>query len=222
MTHTTVLTLILVGGVLAVIGATVADYRSHRRVEAAMRRAAGLGPEPVERPSYVSAEELAAGAPHAEKTDAEFEDRLSARLADGGVELPLGLASERFASHTGQRAILEDVLVMVCVDEPSQIRELLPVLRAVSAQPANPLVIAAPGFAENVLNTLAANRLAGTIPVYALVGDADALQKLADCSGAFLCDRPARQSGAMNEATLGQLELLVADLEQSSVLAVKQ
>lgn len=227
MSFSTVLTLILVGGILAVAMATIADWRSARRVEAAVRRANGLDAEPANRPTYVSAEELEAGAPRAIQTDDAFERSLVERLEGSDVtELNLCLAAEQFASHTGARLIVEDAAVLVCLDEVAELRELLPVLRHASASVttdnavSQPLVIAAASCTENVLNTLIANRLAGSIDVSVLFGDDAALTKLAEVTASTPVDIKARRSGAADGKVLGRCSWLFADQRKCALTAV--
>lgn len=221
MTHTTVLTAILVGGVLAVIVATIADARSARRVEAAVRAANGLEPHPKGRPDYVTAEQLEAGAPTAIQTDDAFERELADRLAQPDVtELPILLAGEQFASHTGGRLITEQPAVLVCVDDVTELRELLPVLREFSGEAnTDPLIIAAAGFSDNVINTLTANRLTGTINVSAICAEPTELQTLAQCLDAVPVDIALRRSGGADGRVLGHAALFVTDRHRTLVVA---
>lgn len=217
-----IIVLILVAGVVAVGAATIADLRSVRRVNAAGHVQAELQvPPDVERPSYQSTSELLANAPAATRPDAEWEEQLAQRLgAPGACAVKLRLAELHFATHTGRRFISDQPRILICADAPQRLRELLGPLRE-AALTHQTLVIAAPSFAENVLNTLIANKLADLLQVAALVGESSELSELARLSGGHLIEAPTRQADAIASSDYGTVSLLVADEQHTRIIAAK-
>lgn len=215
MSPALVVTLILVVGIGLVVLATLADRRSALR--AAGRPAVARDPEGAA-PAYLTADDLIARAPQAAALTPGDERDLAKQLAQAStVQVACALATETLATHTGVRAILDAPRVLVCADQVAQLRELLALLAAASAE-RTPLLIAAPAIDAETLETLVANKLAGTLALAVVLGPIDALDALATASNAPMVGFIDRQAGAVSLGDLGQAQRVIADTKSTWII----
>lgn len=114
------------------------------------------------------------------------------------------LADERFATWAGPpTAELADAAVLLCTEPPAQLRELLSSLERSGTRP---LVVIAPAFGDELLTLLATpgNRCTP------LLAEPEALEQLAELTGASPADRADLQSGWAVRCH-GHVRRLVAD-----------
>ncbi|MCL2315660.1 MAG: hypothetical protein FWC46_01045 [Actinomycetia bacterium] len=201
--------LILVVGLVALLVATLADARTRRRLE----RERPSADDGLASPDYVTDDQLAASW---NVRRAGPDDDRAGRVAARGTRLGLRLAASSLATLAGNRALLDDASVLVCRDEVESVREVLGVLQRASAA-ATPLVLAAPGFAGEVLDVLAANLRAGTLSCAALTGGDDDLAQLAALTGASVLGRTDLQADDAPPSSLGRAAHVLADARETWV-----
>lgn len=207
-----IVALILVVGTALVVVATIVDRRNERAVAATPRRPWLSKPQTsqdADPPAYLSPADLLAGAQPAVPFSAAEQKQLEADLA-AAPKLDLVLAAPTLATHTGNRAILERPLVLVCADQVDQIRELLPVL-GTAAQDRRALLIAAPAMDADTLQTVIANKLGGKVEVAVVFGTLDALTALATATATDLVPLADRQAGLPTLTGLGRASRIVAN-----------
>lgn len=211
MSPSMIVVLILVVGIALVIAASLADRRSQLRASGREpgRPTVAPGGEDREEPAYQTAQQLLDNAPPAARFTPDQERELADQLASA-VRVECRLATELLATHTGGRMIVDQPRVLVCSDQISEIRELLRLLSDASAD-RSPLVIAAAAIDADTLQTLVANKLAGTVEVAVLLGDESALAELAQAAGSPLVTVDDRRSGVVKVADLGRPARVVAD-----------
>ena len=219
MSPAVIVTIILVVGIALVIAATLADRRSAARLtkadateisSAGADPAASERPVSIEPPAYITSEQLLRGAPPAARFSPDQERELAAQLtAPSTVRIDCRLAAPTLATHTGERAILDQPRVLVCADGIGQFREVLSLLGSASVDMQAP-VIAAPTIDADALQTIIANKLAGKLQVCVVLGGADALAELAAAVGSRPAPLADRQAGAIALTDLGRPARLVA------------
>ena len=201
-----VVTLILVIGGGLLVAAALADRRN-RRVDRPRRP--GLAAAPGNEPDYYTTDQLLAGAPQPQSLDKANRQRLDDRLA-AAARLDLVLAAPTLATHDRGRAILDRPLILVCADQVNQLREVLPSM-GMAAQDRRALLIAAPAIAADTLQTIAANKLAGTLEVAVALGQPAELAKLAAAAGTETYPVADRQAGLPRGTELGHVTEIVLD-----------
>lgn len=216
-----IVTLILVVGIALVVVATVVDRRSELRASGKRPTLPAPTTEvdqttPTEPPAYYSAEQLLDAAPPATRFSPDEERELATQL-EQAEQIECRLATELLATHTGGRLIVDQPRVLACPDQIEQIREILRLLADASAD-RTPLVIAATAIDADTLQTLVANKLAGTVDVALLLGDQAAVTRLAEISGAPMIGLDDRRAGAAKLTELGHPSRLVADGDASWVI----
>ncbi len=192
-----IVALILVVGVGLVVAATIADRRAERKLQPGTERpAAATGNSAAtDPPAYVTSQQLLDNAGPAAAFSPDEERTLASQLeAASTVRIEARLAAPTLATHTGMRAILDRPRVLVCSDTIGQLREVMALLATASADKV-PLLIAAPNIDADVLSTLAANRLAGTLEVTVVLGEPDAIAQLASALGQEPTTLADRQAG---------------------------
>jgi len=143
---------------------------------------------------------------------------LKAGLASAPT-VPAGVASERFVtdSSTGW-AVASEPMVAICADRVDTIRELLPLLeRAQRAE--RPLVIAAPGFSSEVLDTLAANTIQGKEQCLPVVVTAEQSEELAGLTLAQPLAHSDLQAGWAPDEALGTIGTWISDRKRSWLIS---
>lgn len=218
MSPAVVVTLILVIGVALVVAAAVADRRANAKNDTSRQLARADQSGPAASPTYISSDQLLDQAPPAAVFTPDQERALAAQLATATTtRIDTKLAAPTLATHTGGRAILNNPRVLVCGDQIGQIRELLPILSAAHAD-RQPLVIAAPAIDADTLQTIIANKLAGTIEVAVVLGGDEALRDLTAATGSPLTSLRERQAGGITTTQLGRPARFVADPEHSWII----
>lgn len=192
-----IVTLILVVGAALVVAATIADRRSERRLNPGADKPAGnkAASVPDQPPAYVTSQQLLDNAPQAAEFSPDDERVLASQLdAETTVKVETRLAAPTLATHTGTRAILDHPRVLLSSDTIGQLREVMAPLASASADKV-PVLIAAPSIDADVLSTLVANKLAGTVDVAVVLGEPDAIAALACTLGAEPSTLADRQAG---------------------------
>ena len=175
-------------------------------------------PDAAAEPTYQLEPDLLAEHRYPHALDEAARAQLVARLTDAGA-LPHGWADEAFVTDPEPGwSVLDASLVLVAAEPVQTIRELLPVLDKARNQ-AKPLLIAAPGFADEVLATLAVNAASARLALCAIRIDAPAAAELAGRTGTHLVPRADLQSGYLPPASLGHCERFVADSARCWVLS---
>jgi hypothetical protein len=200
---------IIVGGLIILGIAAVADRRSRQRLE---------GSASGQTTPAVTASKLLRDAAKPTQLSPTEEQKLLETLdaADTQV-LALHLASDGFATHTGVRSIVDEPQILVCADAVSSARELFRTL-GLAATNHWKLVVAAPSIDPAAVDELLANHIAGNVFVQALTGPSDELTKLASATGATPTSFVDRQADDIPESTLGTAHQIVADLQHTWVL----
>lgn len=217
------MTLILVIGVALVAAAMIADRRSAIAASGQTPSRPRVLPSeanepPLEPPGYITSALLLDQAPRPARLNPDQERELAAQLqANSTRQVACRLAAETLATHTGTRAVLDQPAVLVCSDPIAQFRELMLLLAGAAADRV-PIVIAAPAIDADALQTLIANRLAGTLNVAVVVGDNPALADLAEASGSPLTRIRQRQSGEVSVRALGRPARVVATQDSTWVI----
>lgn len=222
MTPAVIVTLILVIGVALVVAAILADRRSAIRASGQTSKRPPTRPvvpdESLEPPAYITSHQLLAQAPAAVRLGPDQEREIAAQLtSESTVKIQCRLGAPTLATHTGVRAILDQPAVLVCSDPIGQFRELLTLLAGAAADKV-PLVIAAPAIDADTLQTLIANKLAGTADVAVVLGDETALAELASASNSVATRLVERQAGEVSLRMLGRPERIVASPDATWVI----
>lgn len=219
MTPGLIVTLILVVGIALVVAATLVDRRNSARASAGELPMASMDADgkSLEPPAYVTSAQLLDNAIPATNFSPEHERELAAQL-EQATRTDCRLATEHMATHTGNRLIIDSPRVLACPDRISEFREVLQMMSNASAD-RTALVIAATQIDAETLETLVANKLAGTVDVAVLLGDPTAVRALAGAAHTPLVDVSDRRSGFVRFTDLGRPARLVADAEASWVIA---
>jgi hypothetical protein len=153
----------------------------------------------------------------AASTDLTADERTSlrSRLDAEATRIAGGYVQRAFATDSATKwAVLDEPLVLVASDTVSTMRELLPVLALLDG---HALVITAPGYAGDVVDTLRANRTQRTLRVCAVTTDHDPTDLAALVHG-----RPTtaadRQAGYIPRESLGRPQRWVSDSAASWII----
>jgi len=216
---------ILLAGVALVVIATLVDRRSARRAageesprtntDAAPHATSSPRTAPAQAP-YVTARQLLDDAPRAEAFSPAQERELASELSSART-VSCRLAAPTLATHTGTRAVLDRPRLLACEDAVLSVRELL-VLMGRAADEATPLLIAAPEMDADTLQTVIANKLAGTLPVAVVFGERDAITTLATATGTAPVPASDRMAGAASWDGLGRCDRIVVDEKQTWIV----
>lgn len=217
-----VVVLIIVVGSLLVLLAGLADRRSAQRITHAeqscvqARTHVRIEPaEPSQVPDYITADQLLKDSPPSVQLSAEEEGQLADQLKSSrATKIDCRLASTTLATHTKDRAILDDPRVLVCEGHIATLRELLPLMGAASAADQG-LVIACRTIEAEVLETIIANKLSAMLQICVLSGDDSALDALAEAARSPVASTEDRRSGSVRLDYLGQPARIVASPSES-------
>lgn len=213
--------IIIVGGIVLLAIAALADRRSRQRLEAAMTEAPDRGPAMAEAPvpTYIApptADERPARHPLTEQEQAALAEDLD---TDQTHTVEATLADERLATTSEpQRAILRGPLVMVCPEGVGSVREVLDTLER-SAQQKSGIVLAAPSFDAEVLDMMSVNADRGTLESLPLLASAEVCTRIAELTGATGVSRADLQAGYLPHSVYGRALLVVAGLDQTVLVA---
>ncbi len=143
---------------------------------------------------------------------------LKAALA-AAASVPAGLASKSFAtdSSTGW-AVAGDAFVVVLTDRVDTVRELLPLLEK-GHKADRPLVLVAPAFGNDVLDTLAANTVQGKVQCVPVVANAEQSARIAALTFAKPLSHTDLQAGWAPDEALGSTGTWVSDRKTSWIIA---
>lgn len=203
--------IILACGLLILLAAALVDRRNLLRGRTGATSGPTGDPDPA-RPDYLSPAQIARQASPVGTLGPAEAEALDAELA-GCPVLPIGLLDTRFSTHlTGsgdqpERAVLPGALIASCPEPVEQVRELLALIAA--GTPQDRLLIVAPAFAEEVIETALANLLSGRRSLFLARGDQQALGQLAGLTGGEPIPRRDLRSGWVPPASLGHCALAV-------------
>ena len=220
------------GGIVAVLvsGTAVVVYGWLSDRAAARREAEELHRPPereiprfqpdTARPHYLSELEAVTRPSEAPETAlaADVRHRITDQLRTSPT-FPAGWPDRGFVTDPGSGwCVLHSPLVLVCDDEVTTMRELLPAVRRAKAAD-QPLVVVAPRLSAEVQATLRANLIQGTfrsLPVR--LGDAGLRRSLCSLTGAQPAAASDLRAGHVPATSLGQCETWVSDAETSWVV----
>jgi len=215
---------IVVAGVAVVAYGYFDDKRKTRERDAAMqappkRHIPRFEPN-QQAPAYLS--ELEARTRPEKLADTNLNALTRTDLKAAQAEAPsiaAGIPSDSFVtdSPTGW-AVAANPLVAVLADRVDTVRELLPLLERVH-KAGRPLVLAAPGFGTQVLDTLAANTVQGKAQCVPVVVDADQAERVAALTLATPLLHTDLQSGWAPVEALGTVETWISDRKTSWLIA---
>lgn len=172
------------------------------------------------RPHYLTELEAATHPEHAPPTAlaAAVRHLLTERLK-GSPSFPSGWPNRGFITDPGTGwCVMESPLVLVCSDEVTTMRELLPAVRHAKASD-RPLVVVAPQVSAEVVSTLRANLIQGTflaLPVE--LADAGLRRSVGSLTGGEPVSAQDLRSGYLPQASLGECDTWVSDEDTSWVL----
>lgn len=182
-------------GAVLLVGATMLDRRSRRRLTGSGEPAPARGVESVDRhaPAYLTQDEVDATTHPAERRAGSVPRR--------GEGFPFGHAHPDFATNA-DGASLDGPWVAVVDGEVRSMRELMGLLGL--ASDATPLVVLAEAFHADVLTTLAANRRTLDLPVLAATAPHGDLLRLAELTGARCLTVADLQAGYIPPGSVGR------------------
>lgn len=205
------ITVIAVVGVAALVAAFLLDRASRRRRQRVLESAPdrpipGLDARAPD-PTYVTQAQV---------------DRMPSPPAPGEVPdlsaatvLKAGYASPRFADADG-RAVLTDPVVLIA-ESATAMRELLPAIGAAKGQSAG-LVVVAADLDDDLVATLAANRITGTFDAVAVRADPSLLAEVATATGGRILAAADLMSGFLPQGALGACRVWASDAKTSRIL----
>jgi hypothetical protein len=209
-------------GAVFVLGAVIVVYGWLSDRMASKRRAAELREAPqtsipdLPTPQYV----VDLPVRDTELTNAERAE-VAAKLATA-EKLPGGFASADFTTdRPSQQMILDGPLILVAENALNDLRELLPAIRLAKAKD-RPLVVAAPGFGQRLLEELAANAAMGTMRLGPVVMERTAQEALSTLAGAQLVPSADLHAGYLPAENLGECQLWASDAAHSWIVAGAQ
>ena len=215
---------ILVIGIVVVVYGYIDDRRRTRERDAAMaappkRDIPRFEPD-AEPPRYLSeleARTRPAGLPSPELSDA---DRTALKRALGSApSIGAGIANDRFVTDSPSGwAVADQPLVASFADPVDTVRELLPLLEKAQRN-GRSLVLAAPRFSAEVLDTLAANTVQGKAHCLPVVVTADQSAQVTEHTLAEPLSHTDLQAGWVPDDHLGTVDRWVADRGHSWLLS---
>lgn len=134
------------------------------------------------------------------------------------LSVDVGYASGDFVTDEGSGwAVLDHPRILVCADPLHSIRELLAVLEPLALSQ-TPLVVVAPGLAQEVKATLEVNAIQSTMRLLALLAGPGQRQAVADATGARVISRADLQAGYVPLSYLGHCDRWVSDATRSHLI----
>lgn len=209
---------ILVVGLAVLAVATAVDWYRDTRARAAVLPKIQDDADDV--PEYVTVNPEDLPARHV--LSDEESRQLDADLAtDLRLDLPARLADERLTTHLDPvRSIVRGALVLVCPDGIGSVAEVLKGLELARAH-GTPMVLAAPWFDPELVDTLVVNMARGLLTSVPLLCPPQACTEVAEATGASPVSRADLQAGDVPPSVYGRALLVVADT-QSCVLVAAQ
>ncbi len=214
------ITLILVAGIAVVVYGYLDDRRKTRERDAAMaappNRDIPRFTPTAEPPQYLSELEArtrpnglpASGLPDQRRAE------LKAAL-DAAPSIRAGIPDDRFHTDTDSGwAVASDPMVALCSEPVTTIRELLPLLEK-AQRAGRPLVLAAPSFSEDAIDTLAANTVRDKVRCIPVTVTADQSAQLTEYTLAAPLSRADLQAGWAPDDSLGTTTTWVSSRNRS-------
>lgn len=172
------------------------------------------------RPHYLSELEAAVRPKHLPDTALATDARHSlTEQLKGAPSFPAGWPARGFVTDPGTGwCVLEQPLILLCADEVTTIRELLPAARR-AREAQRPLIVVSPDIATDVQATLRANHVQGTLsclPI--LLADPDLRRSLCSLTGGELATSQDLRAGYLPSSHLGTCRTWVSDEDTSWVL----
>jgi hypothetical protein len=221
------LTVVLAIGLVAVIFGALHDRARNRRAVAEIlsppdRTIPRFAPD-APAPHYLS-ELQARRTPRATSTalTPKQRDEISRQFSEPRtLSVDAGYASGDFVTDEGSGwAVLDHARVLVCADPIQSTRELLAVLEPFALSQ-TPLVVVAPGLAQEVKATLEVNTIQSTMRLLAVLAESSQRQVVADATGAHLITRADLQAGYVPLDCLGDCDRWVSDATRSYLIQAK-
>ena len=212
--------LILVVGLAVVVYGYLDDRRRTRERDAAMaappKRDIPRFEPTSEPPQYLSeleARTRPSGLPGTGLTDQQRSDLKTS--VDAAATIRAGIPDDRFITDAASGwAVASDPVVALCGEPVLTVRELLPVVER-AQRAGRPLVVAAPEFSTEVIDTLAANTVRGKEQCIPVVVTADQSAQITEHTLATALQHSDLQAGWVPEAALGTVETWVSDRNRS-------
>lgn len=213
--------IILVVGITLLVVAALADWRSRRRLDAALQQAPDRGHAMADAPvpRYLP-EPSPDERPRRHPLTSQEQSDLDAEMATDQLRtVTATLADARLATTTDpQRAIIRGPLVMVCPEGIGSLREVLDTLNRASQQKSG-IVLVAPSFDAEVLDVMSINVDRGILEALPLRADEDTCAQIAGLTGATGVPRADLQAGYLPHSVYGRALLVVAGLDQTVLVA---
>ncbi len=213
-----------VAGLIALIVANRADRRSAARREVAIhsvpdREIPRLDPA-TPAPEYVTetvARQEPTGAPSTELDSAARAALRRLVASEKAIQLAAGYPDRAFAtdSVTGW-AVLPSPLILYVAERVTSMRELLPVLELLDAV-SQSLVVVAPGFADEVVDTLRVNKIQRKLRVVPVPTSAN-LTRIITATGGDVVTAQDMQAGYLPREALGTASQWVSSRDASWVI----
>ena len=215
---------ILAVGIAVVIYGYIDDRRKTRERDAAMesppkRDIPRFQPTKVA-PAYLSELQARTRSDKLPSTDLNALTRTDLKAAQAAApRISAGIPSGGFVTDAATGwAVAADPMVAVLADEASTFRELLPLLER-AQRAGRPLVLAAPGFGTDVLETLAANTVQGKAQCVPVVVDAMQSERIALLTAARPMAHSDLQAGWVPDDALGRIDTWISDRKQSWLIS---
>lgn len=212
--------IILVAGVTVVGYGYLDDRRRTRERDAAMAAPPARDIprfEPTaEPPMYLSeleARTRPADLPGSGLTETERTALKAARAAAPGIRA--GIPDDRFVTDAASGwAVAPDPLIALCVDPLLTVRELLPLLTD-AQRSGRPLVLVAPAFGTDVIDTLAANTVRGKVRCVPVAATADQAAQVREHTLARAFSHSDLQAGWIPDDSLGTVATWLSEQNRS-------
>lgn len=217
------ITLILVAGIAVVVYGYLNDRRKTRERDAAMaappNRDIPRFTPTAEPPQYLSeleARTRPSGLP-ASGLSEQRRAELKAAL-DAAPSIRAGIPDDRFGTDAESGwAVASDPMVALCSESVTTIRELLPLLEK-AQRAGRPLVLAAPSFSDDAIDTLAANTVRDKVRCIPVAVTADQSAQLTEYTLAAPLSRADLQAGWAPDESLGTTTTWVSSRNRSWVV----
>lgn len=170
----------------------------------------------TEAPAYLSELQARTRPEKLATTDLTALTRTDLKAAQASApSIAAGIPSDSFVTDTPTGwAVAGDPFVAVLADRVDTVREILPLLeRAHKAD--RPLVLVAPGFGRDVIDTLAANTVQGKVRCVPVAVDAEQSERVVALTLATPLLHTDLQSGWAPEEALGTIGTWVSDRKRS-------
>lgn len=214
---------VLVVGTAVVAYGWISDRADDRRRAEAMKRPPDREIPRFEskevRPDYLSELQAVTRPSDLAATDLDEATRASLREAlPGSPSLAAGWPDRKYVTDASTGwCVVEEPVIVICGDEVSAMRELLPAVRR-AREAGRPLIVAAPAFSAEILATLRANWVQGTFSCLPIQLPEDRRRSLGSLTGASPVSTSDLQAGYLPANHLGRCRTWVSDQRTSWLL----